>query len=110
MPQGSEVCAARAGQVVAVKSDSDEGGSDRKFMEKANYVVVRHSDGTHGEYVHLQRDGARVKVGQQVKAGDIIALSGNTGFSSRPHLHFHISIPVDGTKFKSVPMKFLFGM
>jgi murein DD-endopeptidase MepM/ murein hydrolase activator NlpD len=106
MPEGSQVCAARDGTVVKIRVDSNEGGPSKKFFKKANVILVQHDDGTIGEYVHLQQDGATVKVGDRVKAGDAIGLSGNTGFTNSPHLHFHVSVPVDGTKFRSIPTKF----
>jgi murein DD-endopeptidase MepM/ murein hydrolase activator NlpD len=106
MPIGSQVTAARAGEVVRLKSDSDEGGPDRKFFKRSNYVIVEHDDGTLGEYQHLRKDGVLVKLGQRVEVGDPIGLSGNTGFSSKPHLHFHVCVPVDSKDFRSVPIKF----
>ena len=106
MPVGSQVTAARAGEVVRIKSDSDEGGPDRKFFKRSNYVIVEHDDGTLGEYQHLRKEGVLVKVGQRVEVGDLVGLSGNTGFSSRPHLHFHVCVPVDSKDFRSVPIKF----
>src|SRR5262249_17216294 len=79
MPLGTPVQAARDGTVVAVKDDSDLGGADSSFDADANYVLIRHADGTLGHYVHLLKDGSRVKIGDKVCAGDVIALSGNTG-------------------------------
>lgn len=107
MPVGSRVCAARDGIVVGIKADSDEGGPDHdKYAHKANYVSICHADGTIGEYLHLSKDGVRVRFGQKVKAGDWIALTGNTGFSSQPHLHFHTYIRTDATTFRTVPIRF----
>lgn len=107
MPVGTQVCAARDGVVAGIKSDSDEGGPDMaKFKEKANYVAIYHADGTIGEYLHLRQNGVRVQVGQQVKAGDWIGLSGNTGFTSRPHLHFHVFIRNDAASIHTVPIHF----
>jgi murein DD-endopeptidase MepM/ murein hydrolase activator NlpD len=106
MPVGSPVCAARDGLVVKIKADSDQGGPTRDFIDKANFISILHSDGTIGVYNHLQREGARVTVGQRVKAGDLIALSGNTGFSSQPHLHFHVCSPLDGEIVRTFPIKF----
>lgn len=106
MPIGSKVCAARAGRVVKTKADSDQGGPAEEFRKLANSVSILHADGTIGEYVHLKKDGILVKVGDEVQAGDAVALSGNTGYSSAPHLHFHVFIPVDGTQFQTIPVKF----
>lgn len=110
MPVGSSVCAARAGKIVAIKMDSDEGGVDRaQYESKANYIEILHADGTLGSYMHLQKNGALVVVGQEVQSGQFIGYSGNTGFSSRPHLHFHVGVPVDGTTFQSLPVQFYTG-
>ncbi|WP_157871621.1 M23 family metallopeptidase, partial [Streptomyces aurantiacus] len=53
-----------------------------------NAVVIKHGNGTYSQYAHLSR--VDVKPGQVVKTGQPIALSGNTGNSSGPHLHFEI--------------------
>jgi murein DD-endopeptidase MepM/ murein hydrolase activator NlpD len=106
MPVGSEVCAARDGLVVKTTADNDKGGPTKDFKKFANVLMVQHDDGTLAEYVHLKKDGILVKVGDQVKTGQVVALSGNTGFSSGPHLHFHVYQPVDGTKFRTLPVKF----
>ena len=109
MPVGTKVCAARDGEVVAIKADSDVGGPNHGFRDKANYIQIAHADGTVANYVHLQLDGVLVKLGQQVRAGDVIGLSGNTGWSGQPHLHIDIRIPIDGRTTRTVPVKFLTG-
>ena len=53
-------------------------------------VRVNHGDGTFADYVHLMQDGVIVENGMSVEQGDTIAHSGNSGFSSGPHLHFHV--------------------
>lgn len=106
MPVGSEVRACRAGVVVATKDDSDVGGPDREFMRWANYVMIKHQDGTYGVYMHLMKDGVHVKGGQRVEAGTVLGYSGNTGFSSKPHLHFCVCRPVDGTHRETFPICF----
>jgi murein DD-endopeptidase MepM/ murein hydrolase activator NlpD len=106
MPEGTPVLAARDGLVIGTKDDSSLGGADKKYSGCANYVMVRHSDGTIGHYVHLQKGGAKVKVGQKVKVGDVVALSGNTGFSSGPHLHFAVFKAKNGRERQTFPIKF----
>ena len=106
MPQGTPVYAARGGLVVKVKDDSDLGGGDIKFDPFNNYVLIRHEDGTLGHYCHLKKGGVKVHPGQIVKTGDMIALSGSTGFSSGPHLHFCVFMTKDGKQRVSIPVKF----
>ncbi len=90
LKENSPVCAARDGQVVALKQDSDIGGPDARFGKDANYVVILHSDGTWANYDHLRRNGAAVELGQWVKAGQVIGYSGHTGWAKGPHLHFDV--------------------
>ncbi len=106
MPEGTPVLAARGGVVVKVKDDSNTGGANIKYDPYNNYVLIRHDDGTLGHYCHLQRGGVCVRPGQAVQTGDRIARSGNTGFSSGPHLHFAVFKTRDGKERVSLPIKF----
>jgi murein DD-endopeptidase MepM/ murein hydrolase activator NlpD len=106
MPEGTPIVAAREGTVVAVKDDSNKGGASRKYEDMANMVTVQHSDGTMAHYCHLAHRSAKVRVGQKVRAGDLLALSGNTGFTSGPHLHFAVFKARDGKGRQTIPVKF----
>jgi hypothetical protein len=107
MPVGSQVCAARGGTVVAIRQDSDVGGPEEKYMECANYVVIAHEDGTFAEYCHLKRGGVLVALGQRVKCNEPLALSGNTGRSTAPHLHFAVFCTIDGSSRRTIPLQFV---
>ena len=87
---GTKVCAARDGVVTATRSDSEKGGLKPENISDGNYITIQHNDGSVGWYWHLQKDGALVKVGDSVKTGQWIGLSGNTGYSAFPHLHFEV--------------------
>ncbi len=109
MPEGTPVRAARSGVVAGVRQDSRRGGPDRSFEDDANYVLIQHADQTIGNYAHLQASGVTVRIGQKVSAGDLIGYSGNTGFSSGPHLHFSVFKASDGRTRESIPIRFDLG-
>jgi murein DD-endopeptidase MepM/ murein hydrolase activator NlpD len=106
MPEGTLVLAARDGVVVGTKDDSNAGGPDRSFEKCANYILIEHCDGTIANYAHLLKHGVKVSVGQRVTAGSVIGLSGNTGFSSSPHLHLSVFKTRDGRERESIPIRF----
>ena len=106
MPEGTTVCAAREGVVVDLKESSNTGGPDKKHTDESNYVSIAHADGTIGEYHHLKVDGVLVEIGDRVTAGQPIALSGNTGYSTFPHLHFGVYSAADGERLQSHPITF----
>ncbi len=107
MPEGTTVCAAREGVVVDLQESSKTGGPDRKYQDQDNYVSITHSDGTIGEYHHLKYDGVLVKVGDRVTASQAIAISGNTGYSTRPHLHFGVYSALPGSRRQSHRLTFV---
>jgi murein DD-endopeptidase MepM/ murein hydrolase activator NlpD len=87
MPVGTMVVAARAGLVVAARGEFYDGNGEDLHE---NFVFIKHDDGTVARYFHLTHDGALVKVGESVKQGERVGLSGNTGQTTGPHLHFDV--------------------
>jgi murein DD-endopeptidase MepM/ murein hydrolase activator NlpD len=71
---GTKIYAAEDGEVIAVKVDSKYGGPEEKYDHKKylNYIEIKHKNNEYGEYGHLKYKGAAVKIGQYVKAGDLI--------------------------------------
>lgn len=106
MPKGTNVFASRDGIVFDVSSDNFRSGLDLKEDgPSANVVQIAHDDGTYAVYAHLNWNSIRVKPGDRVARGQYIADSGNTGFSSGPHLHF-VVLKNGGMQTESVPMRF----
>ena len=90
MKRGTRICAARGGVVIRVKEDGDRGGWNKKYRPYGNNIVIEHEDGSRAGYWHLQKDGALVNLGDTVQQGQVIALSGKTGYAALPHLHFMV--------------------
>ena len=105
MPVGTDVFAARGGVVFDVAAQNLKGGADASNMSLANVVRILHDDGTYAIYAHLNWNSIRVRVGDVVKRGEYIADSGNTGYSSGPHLHF-VVVRNAGMTMRSVPVTF----
>jgi len=105
VPIGTSVLAARDGLVMQVESDFDRPGLDRdRYCGRANFVRILHDDGTMSLYAHLKPGGVLVRVGQRVRAGQQIGLSGNTGFTTGPHLHFVVQVN-RGMRLRSLPFR-----
>ena len=79
VPSGSRVFATADGKVTEVRTRPTSAGK---------YIIIDHGMGYETQYRHLSR--IDVKEGQSVKRGDIIGLSGNTGLSLSPHLHYEV--------------------
>lgn len=102
---GTPVVAARAGRVMQIESDFDQAGLDReRYGGRSNFVRILHEDGTMALYAHLDINGVHVRVGEQVQAGQRIGLSGNTGFTTGPHLHFVVQVN-RGMRLEAIPFR-----
>lgn len=111
MPERTPIVAARDGVIVECEFGfTNNGGLDIRLKDKANHVLIQHSDGSLTQYAHLSPIPVSIKVGSVVHAGQLIGYSGNTGYSSGPHLHFAVletHITPDG-KIASVAVPFWF--
>lgn len=102
---GTPVLAARDGVVMQVESAFSQAGLNKeRFGERANLVRILHDDGSMAIYAHLKENGVYVRVGQRVTVGQEIAVSGNTGYSTGPHLHFCVQVN-RGMRLMSVPFR-----
>jgi hypothetical protein len=106
MPIGTPVLAARDGVVMTVDNDFYGAGLDMaQYGDRANNIRIVHGDGTMAVYAHLELESAKVTVGDHVRAGQELALSGDTGYTSGPHLHFCVQVNTD-MHIVSVPFEF----
>ena len=105
LPIGTPVLAAREGIVFQVQDGFGEGGT-RESDERGNMVVIWHADGTFAIYGHL-RKGVCAREGERVAAGDFLGWSGNSGYTSGPHLHFAVGVAAgDDGAIQSLPILF----
>lgn len=114
LPKGTEIIAARGRVITKVKingkknySGKDLKKGDKAYRKEMNEIEIKHSDGTYASYPHLKYHGAFVKIKSKVKQGQIIGLSGNTGWSSKPHLDFCVFRKnFKSRKIKTIKIKF----
>ena len=108
LAEGTPIVAVREGVVMQVESDFDKAGLNReKYGGRANFIRLLHDDGSMAVYAHLKPEGVQVRTGQRVRQGERIGLSGNTGFSTAPHLHFVLQVN-RGMRLESIPFR-MFG-
>ncbi len=103
MPIGTEIVASYRGTVIFVRdefTDNDHGA------DQGNAIVILHDNGTTALYGHLTFKGSKVLLGQLVEQGQVIALSGNSGQSPFPHLHFQLNACGDFSNCPSIPIAF----
>jgi len=103
IPIGDTVVAARAGVVRQIKQDSPDNGEG---AGQHNCVFIEHDDGTTAFYAHLKQNSVVVRVNDRVEAGEYFALSGNSGYSGEPHLHFGVYQAYPATEGVDVPINF----
>ena len=89
---GTPVYAARSGIIANVIQEHNKHCFHKKCAKFNNKVVVYHEDGSFANYTHLKKGGAVVVKGQKINVGDLLGYSGNTGYSSGPHLHFEVYV------------------
>lgn len=106
MPVGAVISAARDGVVLRIKKDGRQGGIRKSNRAHANYIVIQHADSSRAGYWHLKYNGVFVNVGDTVEKGQPIGLSGNTGYTYFPHLHFIVWGFDSNRKFTQIPTRF----
>lgn len=105
MKRGTKIIAVRDGVVLRAREDNNKGGFSKKYRDYANYIIIQHTDGTRAGYWHLQQNGVLVGIGDRVKQGQLIAISGKTGYAAIPHLHFFVWGYRNG-RWQQIPTRF----
>ncbi|HLN18724.1 MAG TPA: M23 family metallopeptidase [Patescibacteria group bacterium] len=100
MSQGTPIKAALDGVITDIKQDSDTGGVEQSFDQFGNYIEIAHNNGEFTMYEHIQKNSAKVRIGETIKEGQIIASCGYTGWMAHlgPHLHFNVHMYKENSK------------
>jgi murein DD-endopeptidase MepM/ murein hydrolase activator NlpD len=105
---GAEVIAPAAGQVVwsCDSLPNQEPGEMDPKHPVGNGVVIDHGNGEFSLIAHLQPRTQKFKVGDKVKAGDVLGKCGNSGNTTEPHVHYHLQDGPDITTAEGLPASF----
>jgi hypothetical protein len=104
VPIGDPVVAARGGVVREVREDSPDDGQG---VGEHNKVFIEHEDGTTAFYAHLMQFSVIPEPGDTLEVGEQFALSGNSGYSDEPHLHFGVYEEYPAVEGDDLPVNFL---
>lgn len=106
VPLGTQALAPLGGKVIAVYDFSERYGDDKKYAKDVNYITIKHGNGEFSQVLHLEKGSAKVRVGDKVKEGQAIAISGNSGWMTEPHLHFFVFKNFPDGSFKGLQIQF----
>ena len=88
--ENTTISAALPGVVIQVVEHHTGGCPSVDCINQSNYIIIDHGDSTFAMYAHLAYNGVLVDEGDIINRGQNIAFSGNTGWSTEPHLHFEV--------------------
>jgi murein DD-endopeptidase MepM/ murein hydrolase activator NlpD len=106
MPVNTPIHAAREGQVVELVKNNTKNCGKPSCADFNNYIKILHADGTIMQYLHMRRNGVKVKVGDIVEKNQLIGYSGNVGWSTGPHLHIDLYLTDKSNQYQTLQTKF----
>jgi murein DD-endopeptidase MepM/ murein hydrolase activator NlpD len=89
-----------------IQSEQMQSLAQDPYTVAGNYIVIRHNDSEYSMYAHLKSGSVKIKKGDLVKRGQVIANVGNTGSSTEPHLHFQLQDGSDPLRSRALPVRF----
>jgi hypothetical protein len=89
-----------------IQSEQMQALAQDPYTVAGNYIVIRHNDFEYSMYAHLKKGSVKIKKGDAVKRGQVIASVGNTGSSTEPHLHFQLQDGIDPLRSRALPVRF----
>lgn len=106
---GTEVLAPLDGTVTEVVDIFDKYGKGEEFIKYLNYITIAHKNSEYSQLAHIAKGSARVKKGQYVKKGQVLAVTGLNGWMEEPfleHLHMLVFKFLPSGNFKGLKIKF----
>ena len=96
-------------ETITNTTDDNEIGKVNTVNNWGNSIVIRHINGLYTQISHLRKDTFKVKIGDFVKRGDLLANCGNSGRSPEPHVHFQVqALPNVGAKTLDYPLAYFY--
>lgn len=104
---GTPVLAPLGGEVYESEDKSNRYGETEEFKNDVNFVTLKHSKEEFSQVLHLAKGSAsHLKLGQRVKTGEQIGVSGNSGWMTGPHIHMFVFKNLPDGNFKGLTIRF----
>ena len=94
-PKGTQIRAARGGYVADVYQTQTENCWEKPWCA-GNHLIIEQQDGEYSFYTHMSFLTVYAQIGERIFRGQYVSVVGNTGNSSDPHLHFHVTDAAGG--------------
>lgn len=105
---GKRLNAPGDGKIIAVENNIEDNipGIKNSKQSLGNYIIIDHLNGEFSFMLHLKKNSIIVAVGDNVEKGQEVGLAGNSGYSTGPHLHYHLQTTPSLVTGVGLPMQF----